>query len=130
LDAGALIAYERGHRTVQAFLEQASEAEDPIKTSTGVVAQVWRKPARQALLTQLLRGIEEIPLTPERARAVGVLLRQARTADIVDASLVELARDGDEILTDDPRDLVHLATHSGKTLVITPIASTRTKRSR
>lgn len=130
LDAGALIAYERGNRTVQAFLEKASEAEDPVRTSTGVVAQVWREPSRQVSLSQLLRGVEEIPLTPDRARAVGVWLRLAGARDVVDASLIELARDGDEILTDDPDDLVQLANHSGKTLVITPISTSRAKRRR
>ncbi|MBA3391007.1 MAG: hypothetical protein H0T89_00095 [Deltaproteobacteria bacterium] len=125
LDAGAFIAYERGDRTVHAFLLKAAEAEDSVKTSTGVVSQVWRDGARQVALAQLLRGVEEIALTPQRARAIGELLRLARSTDVVDASLVELARDGDEILTGDPDDLLQLANQSGKTLVITPVSTRR-----
>ena len=128
LDAGALIAYERGDRTIHAFLVHASEQEDPVKTSAAVVAQVWRDPARQVALSKLLLGVEEIALTPQRARAIGALLRLSRTSDVVDASLVELARDGDEILTEDPDDLLHLANESGKTLVLTRVASVRTRR--
>jgi len=130
LDAGALIAYERGDRTVLAFLMSAVDAEDAVKTSTAVVAQVWRDGTRQVALGRLLRGIEEIPLTPQRARATGELLRQAGTADVVDAALVELAHDGDEILTDDPDDLHRLANHSGKTLMITPLSKRRPARKR
>jgi hypothetical protein len=47
-----------------------------------------------------------------------------------DASLVELARDGDEILTEDPDDLLRLANHSGKTLVITPLSAGSRRRRR
>jgi hypothetical protein len=61
-------------------------------------------------------------LTPERARAIGELLERARTADVVDASLVELAAAGDRILTSDPGDLLRLANHSGKAIQIIPIS--------
>ncbi|HVV85628.1 MAG TPA: hypothetical protein VHE35_21355 [Kofleriaceae bacterium] len=121
LDAGALIAYERGNRTVTAFLLDAAAAENTVKTSTGVVAQVWRNGARQAALAGLLQGVDEVELTPRRAREIGRLLGQARTTDVVDASLVELAADGDEILTSDPHDLLRVARASGKTLIITPV---------
>jgi hypothetical protein len=43
-------------------IQRSGRVEDPIKTSTGVVAQVWRNPPRQALLAQMLRGIEGIAL--------------------------------------------------------------------
>lgn len=122
LDAGALIAYERGSRTVQAFLVGAAESEIAVKTSTGVVAQVWRQSARQVALAKLLRGVEEIELTPHRAREVGRLLGLARSVDVIDASLVELAAHGDEILTSDPDDLLRIARCSGKTLIVTPVS--------
>lgn len=121
LDAGAFIAYERASREVQALLEAAAEAGEPLRTSTTIIAQVWRHGARQAALARLLRGVEEVTLTPTRARAVGELLRRSRTDDIADAAVVELARDGDEILTSDPQDLVRVAEHSGKRLTITPV---------
>jgi uncharacterized protein YaiI (UPF0178 family) len=46
---------------------------------------------------------------------VGELLGDSTTSDVVDASLVELARDGDEILTFDVGDLARLADAAGKT---------------
>ncbi len=121
LDAGALIGYERGNRVVQAFLLTAAETRTNVKTASAIIAQVWRDGARQAHLVQLLRGVEEIPLTPQRARAIGVLLRASRTTDVVDAAVIELADDGDEILTSDPGDLVQLVRHSGKSLTIVPV---------
>lgn len=90
-------------------------------TTSGVVAQVWRGGRRQARTARLLGGIQEIALTPERSRQVGVLLGPARTSDVVDGSLVEAARDGDEILTSDPDDITRLAEASGRTLLVTPI---------
>jgi hypothetical protein len=42
-------------------------------------------------------------------------------SDIVDGSLIEAARDGDEILTSDPDDLFVLATAAKKTLIITRV---------
>ena len=121
MDAGAFIAYERGDRVIHAFLVAAAEAGDVVKTSTAVVAQVWRHGARQASLARLLRGVAEITLTPHRARAVGILLQRSRSDDVVDAALIELADNGDEILTSDPRDIHRIANHSGKTLIITPV---------
>ena len=121
LDAGALIAYQRGSRIARAFLLRALESGEAVRTSTAVVAQVWRHGGRQAALARLLRGVEEVPLTSRRAREVGGLLGRAGGADVVDASLVELAATGDEILTSDPDDLLRLANHSGKVLIVTPI---------
>lgn len=45
----------------------------------------------------------------------------AGCTDIVDGSLVEVARDGDEILTTDPDDIFVLATAAKKTLIITRV---------
>lgn len=122
LDAGAFIAYERGSRLVQSFLAAALASEDAVKTSVAIIAQVWRDAARQVLLTKLLRSVEEVQLTSHRARAIGELLRRARTDDLADAALVELAHSGDEILTSDPGDIRRVAAHSGKTLIITPVS--------
>ena len=123
VDAGACIAFERGDRVVQAFLLKALQTGEVVRTTTAVVAQVWRGGGRQARLAQLLRGVEEVELTAPRARAVGALLAKARTTDIADATLVELAHDGDEILTGDVGDIVHLAVHAKKTLIVTPLGA-------
>lgn len=121
LDAGVLIAYERGDRTVRAFLERASRTGVDVRTTSGAVAQVWRSGARQARLARLTCGLDEVELTRERARRVGALLGQSGQHDVVDGSVVEAAVDGDEILTTDPDDLMTLARCSQKTLIITPV---------
>jgi hypothetical protein len=95
LDAGAFIAYEHGSRVVQAFLERAWRNGEPVRTTTGVVAQVWRKPSTQAKLARLFKGVEELNFDAARARSTGVLLGHAKHFDVVDGSLVEAARDGD-----------------------------------
>lgn len=120
-DTGAFIAYERSDVFMRALIASAAEKRTRIRTSTTIVAQVWRDGARQARLTRILRSVEEVAFTPSRARAVGALLRVAKTADIADAAIVELAEDGDEVLTSDQADIVRVANHSGKTLIITPV---------
>jgi len=121
LDAGPLIAFERGDRLVRAFLERALRDDVEVRTTTAVVAQTWRNPARQAALVRLLRGIDEQELTRARSRSVGVLLAESTSTDIADASVVEIARDGDEILTSDPDDIVSLAKAAGKMVMVTPL---------
>ena len=120
-DAGAFIAYERGDSFMRALVARAADNRTRVRTSTTIVAQVWRDGARQVRLTRILRSVDEVALVPSRARSVGALLRVCRTHDIADAALVELATDGDEILTSDPADILHVANHSGKTLIITPV---------
>lgn len=122
LDAGALIAYERRSRTVRALVEEAQRRDERVCTSTAVVAQVWRGGPRQARLTLLLRGVDEVPLTSARARPIGALLAMSGTADVVDASVVDIANDGDEVLTSDPQDIGSLAEAAGKTLIVTLVS--------
>ncbi len=122
LDAGALIAYERGSRTVQAFLERAHRQGEDVRTTTAVVAQTWHGDSKQARLATLLRGVDERDLTSDQARLVGRLLRQAGTADVVDGTIVDIANDGDEILTSDPADIRALALTAGKKLLITRVS--------
>lgn len=62
-----------------------------------------------------------VELTRTVSRRVGLLLAGAGTSDVVDATVVDAAIDGDEILTSDPDDLQALAVASGKWLVVTPI---------
>lgn len=81
----------------------------PLVTHGGVVGQVWRDGARQARLAQVLPAISVRPLDLTLGRAAGELLRRARGRDVIDAAVVLLARDGDVILTSDPRDLRPLA---------------------
>ena len=118
LDAGALISYDRGDRTVRALLESAQRERAPVRTSTGAVAQAWRSGARQVHLVRLLRGVDERSIDQSAARRVGQLLGAAATADVIDAAVVDLATNGDEVLTSDPQDLAALANAAGKSLTI------------
>lgn len=89
LDAGALIAFERSDRRIVRLLELAGDVHVP----AGVVAQVWRNPARQVRLVRMLAAdqVEIAALDGEEARAVGQLCAATGTADVVDASVVLLA---------------------------------------
>ena len=121
LDAGAFIAVERGDPRAVAYLRRARRLGIPLRTTTAVVAQVWRSGARQARLARLANITREHSLDDGAARRIGLLLGQAGTADVVDGSLVELAQEGDEILTSDPADMIHLARAAGKRIHVTRI---------
>lgn len=94
LDAGALIAVERGDRDAASMIEVARQDNREVVVPAGVVGQVWRGGGRQARLARLLnaRGVLVEPLTDTRARAAGVLCGAAGTSDVVDASVVLAAR--------------------------------------
>src|SRR3954465_4179534 len=105
LDAGALIALDRGDRRMIALLQLVMEQGRGIRVPAGVVGQAWRGGARQAILARFLRsrqgGLSALDEPP--ARAAGELCGLAGTADVVDASVVLVARrTGDGILTSDP----------------------------
>jgi len=83
-------------------------------THAGIVGQVWRgRGPRQALLARALAGIEIRDLDEAMGRASGELLARVRLDDVIDASLVLLANDGDIILTSDPDDLEPLLNAAG-----------------
>lgn len=104
LDAGALIAFERSDRRIIRLLELA----DRILVPAGVVGQVWRNPARQVRIVRLL-STEDVgvhPLDADTAKAAGHLCGSTSTSDVIDASVVLLARQyGAVIVTSDSDDL-------------------------
>ena len=110
LDAGALLAVERRDRAILALLKgERRDGREPL-THGGVVGQVWRGGAgRQAPLATALAGVDVRALDDDLGRRAGVLLGRARASDVVDAALVLLSHDGDEIYTSDPLDLEALA---------------------
>jgi predicted nucleic acid-binding protein len=113
LDAGALLAVERGDRNVIALLKRERQAGRAPRSHGGVVAQAWRGGARQAQLARLLRAIEVVPLDVRLGQRAGELLGRARARDAIDAAVVLLAEDDDQILTSDPGDLASLAEAAG-----------------
>ncbi|HTQ48859.1 MAG TPA: PIN domain-containing protein [Polyangiaceae bacterium] len=108
LDAGALIAFEKNDRKVRMLVELALAHGGALFTTGGVVAQVWRDGSRQARIARLL-GSELVrvqPLDREEGQATGAICGQSGTTDVVDASVVLLARrHGAVIVTSDPEDL-------------------------
>jgi len=113
LDAGALLAVERGDREVAALLKrELLEGRVPV-THGGVVGQVWRGGAgRQVNVARLLHAARVVPIDDRLGRQAGLLLSRGGT-DVIDAAVVLLAADGDTILTSDPKDLVPFAEHAG-----------------
>ena len=111
LDAGALIALDRGDKRLIALLDRALAQRLKLRVPSGVVGQAWRDGRVQVALARFLRidEVEIIPLGEQLARACGELCGATDTADIIDASVVILARErGDRIVTSDPRDLRRL----------------------
>lgn len=109
LDSGALISLERNERTMWTRLKAAQRAGQVPVTHAGVVGQVWRGSPRQARLARALNGTDIHALDEELGRAAGVLLGRARLVDVIDAAVVLLANDGDDIVTSDPDDMAQLA---------------------
>lgn len=115
LDSGALIALEKSDRVMWRRLKAALLAESVPVSHGGIVGQVWRGGGpRQALLARALEGIDVRPLDDDLGRAAGYLLAQAGSDDVIDAALVLLADDGDDIVTSDPGDIEPLAARLGR----------------
>jgi hypothetical protein len=108
LDAAALIALDRNERAMWVRLKALSAAGDLPVTHGGVIGQVWRGGPRHARLATALAGIDVRPLDAHLGRAAGELIAATRTADVIDAALVLLASDGDEIVTLDRDDIEKL----------------------
>ena len=109
LDAGAFVAVERGSRDVVALVKRERLAGRPPVTSGGVVAQVWRGGGRQVPIARLLAGTDVAPVDDRLGRRAGMLLARSGQSDAIDATVICLAADGDDILTSDPGDLRALA---------------------
>jgi len=112
LDAGALIALERGDRRMAAVVSRLHERDVEFVVPAGCVAQSWRRPQRQARLARFLRSprVTTSPLDERDARAVGELLAVSGTSDVVDAHVALCAvRGSATVFTSDPDDLARLA---------------------
>ena len=104
LDAGALIAFERGDPRVRALLLEARR----IVVPAGALAQVWREGKRQVPLRALCNsGKTQVPaLDRATAEAAGILCGRARTRDVIDASVVLAGRQERAlVVTSDPDDI-------------------------
>ena len=122
LDAGALVAVERAHRDTIALIKHELAGGRVPLTHGGVVGQVWRGgTGRQANIARLLPALDIVPVDAALGRRAGVLLGRAGINDVIDAALVLLASDGDQVLTSDPSDLDTLAGVAGLHVDIVPV---------
>jgi rRNA-processing protein FCF1 len=111
LDAGALIAFERGDERMRALVREALRTRTRLVIPAGVVGQVFRDGARQARLSALLAGAttEVVVLDLALAEAAGRLCGRTSTSDAIDASVVLVARQARApVLTSDVGDLRRL----------------------
>ena len=91
LDAGALIAVDRGDREVLSILQTAFEHGYSVRVPAGVVGQVWRNPNRQVVPARTLKRCNEVALDGSMARAAGRLCGWVGTSDVIDASVAIVA---------------------------------------
>ena len=105
LDAGALIAIDKRDRRVGAMLRVLQREGVPVRTSAGVVAQVWRDGRRQVNLARIMSGVDVAGVDDVAARRVGELLAASRTSDLVDAHVALLVQPQDHVLTSDGVDI-------------------------
>lgn len=108
LDAGALIAIDRRDRRVGALLRVAQQERLAVRSSAGVVAQVWRDGARQANLARVLSGVDVAALDLSVAKRIGQSLGTVDSSDVIDGHVAQLVEPGDQLLTSDPQDMREL----------------------
>lgn len=115
LDAGALVAFERGQRRAVSLVARARERGEQLCVPAGVVGQVWRDGRRQATLARLLGSdsCDIVGLDDRGARAAGQLLGVSGGHDVIDATVVLCARSRNHrIATSDPDAMQRLDPHA------------------
>jgi len=104
LDTGALIALERRHRSMLAFMAEARERGLPITVPTCVVGEWWR--GQRGPVARILDAVILEPLSVSLAKLAGETLASIRGATLIDAIVVaSAAQRGDVVLTSDVDDL-------------------------
>ena len=122
LDAGAFLAVERGDREVVALVKRERLFGRAPVTNGGVIGQVWRGGSgRQVPVARLLAGVDVAPVDDLLGRRAGTLLARSAGSDAIDAAVVCLAADGDDIVTSDPEDLRFLAQAAGIHVELIPV---------
>lgn len=103
---------DRKDRRVLALIARAKELGMRITVPATALAKTIRNPARQALVSRLIRqpSTDLVALDGPDATAVGLLLSRTATTDIVDAHVVVCARRAAQaVITSDPGDFKQIA---------------------
>jgi hypothetical protein len=111
LDAGALIAFERGDARMRALVLGALKEGVRLVIPAGALGQVWRGAPQQVPLRALVKGPTTVvpALDQVLAEAAGALCGRAGTSDVIDASVVLVARrERALVVTSDVGDLRRL----------------------
>lgn len=118
LDAGVLIAHERGDRSPAAWLDRAAREGVDIAVAAPTIAEVWREGSRQARLARLLNVCRIIDCDRQLARSGGEIMSRASSRETLDAIVVAAAAlVGGAVLTDDLSDLRPLGAAAGVPIV-------------
>jgi predicted nucleic acid-binding protein len=106
LDAGALIAYERGQERIREILA-VGYARGLVPTIPAIaLAEVWRGDPKDARVARLLKACSIENIDERVARAAGSLRRATPGASTIDACIaVGVHRRRDAIATSDPGDM-------------------------
>jgi predicted nucleic acid-binding protein len=108
-DTGALLAAERDDRTMWAVHRRGLDRAGQAVVPAVVLGQAWQG-GPHPQLSRLLKGCFIESFDENAGRAVGRLLRDTGTSDVVDAHVVLTAlRYQAAVLTSDPTDLQRLA---------------------
>ena len=105
LDAGALIALERGDRRVRALIKRKGIS-GQVMVPTSALAQVWRGGPRSAELALLIKLGHVDALDENRAKDIGVRLAARGASDVTDGHVVCCAIESRAtVATSDPTDI-------------------------
>jgi predicted nucleic acid-binding protein len=108
-DAGALVAADRGERSLWAQFAVAVAERRPVIVPSPVLTQAWRGWRTQARLAKLLGGCRVLSPDESLAKQAGVLLGLSKTSDAVDAIVAASAIAlGAAIVTSDVEDITLL----------------------
>ena len=108
-DTGALIGLERRRDAMRKVFATAVEHGVPIVVPTVVIAEWWRRGAREKERMAILRAVQIEALGSHVARLAGVAVGLVSGAGTIDAIVMaSAALRGDTVYTSDPDDLAAL----------------------
>jgi len=108
-DTGALVGLERRRHAIRKVFATAIEHGVPIVVPTVVIAEWWRRGAREKERTVILRAVRVEALGAYVARLAGIAVGLVPGAGTIDAIVMASASlRGDTVYTSDPDDLAML----------------------